>query len=131
MPPANLLRPPRVIVDDPGKGQTMNRLPFGQEVCEEPTIVATASGAAGDEVFQRALEAERRLNARRVGWLSLTVVSAFLVLFVLLGVVLGVPYWASVPRLLTVYWLIVVVFFWAGTRWEWIGRHAALTIPLL
>ena len=61
------------------QGQTTDRLPDAGRVCEEPTIVATGPGAADDEVFQRALEAERRLSARRVGWLGFALVSAFFV----------------------------------------------------
>src|SRR5438876_10507661 len=109
----------------------MKRLPAGGEVCEEPTIVATGTGVADDDVFQRALEAERRLNVRRVGWLSFAVISAFFALYLFLGVVLRIPYWAGLPRLFGIYWILVAVFLWAGLRWEWAGRHAALSIPLL
>src|SRR5947208_16485383 len=105
----------------------MNRLP----VCAAPAIVATGARAGDDEVFQRALAAERRLNVQRVGWLSFAVISAFFALYLFLGEVLGIPYWASLPRLFGVYWILVAVFLWAGLRSEWVGRHAALSIPLI
>ena len=104
----------------------MNRSP----VRTAATIVATGAGA-DDQVFQRALEAERRLNVRRVGWLSFAVISAFFSLYLVLGVVLGIPYWASIPRLFGMYWILVAVVLGAGLRWEWVGRHAALSIPLI
>ncbi len=109
----------------------MKRLPAAREVCEEPTIVATGASAADDGIFRRALESERQLNARRVGRLSFAVISAFFALYLFLGVVLGIPYWASLPRLFAIYWLLVALFFWVGLRSEWVARHAALSIPLL
>jgi len=84
-----------------------------------------------DDAFARALEDERRLNVQRLGLLSFIAVSVFFALFLLLGVVLGIPYWAGIPRLFGVYWLLVGAFYWLGRRAPRVARHGALSIPLL
>src|SRR5262249_54410147 len=100
-------------------------------VCDISTLVAAGAGPSGDEVFERALDSERRLNVRRVGWLSFAVVTAFFALYLFLGIVLAIPYWADLPRLFGIYWVLVAGFLWAGLRWRWLGGHAALSIPLI
>jgi len=85
----------------------------------------------GVRVFRRALETERRLNVRRVGWLSFAVISAFFALYLFLGVVLGITYWASIVRLFGIYWVLVAVLLSASLRSERVGRHAALSIALV
>ena len=52
-------------------------------------------------------------------------------LYLLLGVVLRIEYWASTARLFPAYWLMVGALYWLGRRSEWLARHGALTIPLV
>jgi len=103
----------------------------GPSVCEEDTIVASEPLGREDDAFARALEDERRLNVQRLGFLSFIAVSVFFALFLLLGVVLGIPYWAGILRLFGVYWLLVGAFYWLGRRAPRVARHGALSIPLL
>ena len=87
--------------------------------------------AREDDAFARALEDERRLNVHRLGLLSFIALSAFFALYIVLGVVLGIPYWAGILRLFGVYWLLVGAFYWLGWRSPRVARHGALSIPLL
>jgi len=86
-------------------------LPPGTASCEETTIVATELADPGRLAFESALLAELRLNVRRLAVIRFVAVSAFVALFVLLGVVLRIPYWAPVIPLLIAYWVIVAIGF--------------------
>ena len=86
----------------------------------------------GRLAFESALTEERRLNVRRLALLRFVSVSAFLVLFLLLGVVLRIPYWRPIIPLFVTYWVIVAVSCWLGFRPNVPAvRYAGLTVPLI
>jgi adenylate cyclase len=92
---------------------------------------SASSNLSNTDPLARALADERRLNTRRLGLVRVVGVSLFLALFLLLGVVLDIAYWRPILRLFAAYWFVVTMILWLGSRWEWLERRGALTIPLV
>jgi len=97
--------------------------------CEETTIVAAELVDPGRLAFEAALIEELRVNVRRLAMIRFISVSAFLALFVFLGVVLGIAYWAPVIPLFIAYWLIVAIGF--GLRATAPVRYVGFTVVLI
>jgi len=97
--------------------------------CEETTIVAAELVDPGRVAFEAALIEELRVNVRRLAMIRFISVSAFLALFVFLGVVLGIAYWAPVIPLFIAYWLIVAIGF--GLRATAPVRYVGFTVVLI
>jgi len=91
--------------------------------------VATELVDPGRLAFETALTEELRLNVRRLAVIRFISASVFLALFVLLGVVLRIPYWRPVVPLITVYWVIVGIGF--GLRAIAPVRYVGLLVALI
>jgi signal transduction histidine kinase len=83
------------------------------------------------ETLSRALARERVQSARHINLVRVCGVSAFFVLFIVLGVVLRLPGWTGNLGLFTAYWLVAAALFWAGRRGSGGARLASLAIALV
>src|SRR5262249_26375782 len=67
-------------------------------------------GAAPE--FRLELAVERVRNARRINLMRFSAVSAFFLLFFVLGTVLGMPAWKGNLELFALYWVATAAAFW-------------------
>ena len=82
------------------------------------------------ESLRRVLARERISNARRNNAVRFWGVSAFFLLFLVLGGILGRPEWSGNLGLFTVYWLASAVVYFSGRRSERLTLASHLAIPL-
>jgi signal transduction histidine kinase len=78
-----------------------------------------------------ALAHERVRGMQRINLLRLWGVSAFFVLFLLLGGLLRLPAWTGNLGLFAVYWAITVAVFYGSRRFERLAPLSCLAIPLV
>lgn len=82
-------------------------------------------------MLHRELTQERIQGARRINLLRFCGVSAFFVLFLVLGGLLRLPAWTGNLDLFAVYWLLTATVFWTSRRFDRVARFAMLTIALV
>jgi hypothetical protein len=80
-----------------------------------PPIRSERPGGAAPE-FRVELAGERVRNARRINLMRVSAVSAFFLLFFVLGTVLGLPAWKGNLELFALYWAATAAAFWASRR---------------
>jgi PAS domain S-box-containing protein len=80
---------------------------------------------------RRAMAGERLLNAGRITVLRFWSVSAFFLLFLVLGGVLRLATWTGNLRLFAVYWVITAFIWQRSRRSTWSPHVSALTIAIL
>jgi len=83
------------------------------------------------EAFEDAMAAETLRNARLVNGVRLAVLSAFLLLHLLLGGVLGQPEWRAALEGLVLYWLTAGILLLAGWKRGRLARFGGYVVPLL
>jgi adenylate cyclase len=83
------------------------------------------------EAFQDAMSAETLRNARLVNRIRLAVLTAFLMLHLLLGVVLGQREWQAALSGLTIYWLAALAILFAARKRERIARFSGLIVGII
>jgi signal transduction histidine kinase len=80
--------------------------------------------------LHRELTRERLKNARRTAAVRFWGVSAFFLLFLILGGLMRLPAWSGNLPLFTVYWVVAVAVFVASRRSQRLALASSLSVPL-
>jgi signal transduction histidine kinase len=98
---------------------------------QDLTSFAPGTDTSAGTELHRELVLERVRGVRRINLLRFWGVSAFFVLFLVLGGVLRLPAWTGNLELFAVYWAITATVFWASRRFERLAPYTCLTIALV
>ena len=94
-------------------------------------MTAADSTPVPPDALHRELGRERIQSARRIALLRFWGVSAFFVLFLILGGILRLPAWTGNLGLFTAYWLVTAAVFVASRRAPRLAPHTTLAVALV